>query len=95
MYSEYFYERSSRTRLPLVFEISVALDKCAATEQLKNLTAKTEIRDVVVVARAFCITQLLEEVMTFGFFSHYSDFGLFCACHSDIASFRTQTLQSQ
>ena len=64
MHSEYFYERSSRTRLPLVFEISVALDKCAATEQLKNLTAKTEVRDVVVIARAQCITQLLEEVMT-------------------------------
>ena len=47
-----------------MFEISVALDKCAATEQLKNLTAKTEVRDVVVIARAQCITQLLEEVMT-------------------------------
>ncbi|XP_076458839.1 ionotropic receptor 25a-like [Babylonia areolata] len=58
---EYFFERSSGSQLPLVFEVTVALDRCAATEQLKNLTAKTEIRDVVVVARAACITDLLTE----------------------------------
>nr|KAG5713494.1 hypothetical protein BaRGS_025042 [Batillaria attramentaria] len=58
---EYFHERTSGFRRPLVFEISVALEKCAATEQLKNLTAKTEIRDVVVVAKATCISELLSE----------------------------------
>ncbi|KAL8573211.1 hypothetical protein ACOMHN_036196 [Nucella lapillus] len=58
---EYFFERSSGSQLPLVFEITVALERCAATEHLKNLTAKTEIRDVVIVARASCITELLTE----------------------------------
>ncbi|KAK7111834.1 ionotropic receptor 25a-like [Littorina saxatilis] len=84
---EYFYERNSAMRLPLVFEISVALEKCDATEQLKNLTAKTEIRDVVVVARAECITQLLTEAsslqLMFGRYRwllHPTD-GLFPKCH--------------
>ncbi|XP_025098257.1 glutamate receptor ionotropic, kainate 4-like isoform X1 [Pomacea canaliculata] len=58
---EYVLERSSSLRLPLVFEINVALVDCQATEQLKNLTAKTEIRNVLVIARNECISELLRQ----------------------------------